>query len=144
MNRGKRWTSEAGETPVGLLLIAPVMMLILATIIGAGRLSEASMAVESAVAAAAREGTVAPDPVSAQANAQTTVAKLLSERGIHCPSHSVNLDATALHNGPGVEGRVVATIQCPVQLGDLLVPGLPGTVMIEREASSPIDSFRGQ
>ena len=144
MTRNGRWEAEAGETSVGLLLIAPVLMLILATIIGAGRLGEASMAVESAVSAAAREGTVAPDPASAQANAQATVSRLLSERGIHCPAHSLSLDASALNNAPGVEGRVVASIQCPVQLGDLLVPGLPGTVMIEREAASPIDSFRGQ
>lgn len=142
--RAQIQADQRGESPVSLLLIAPMIMLILGVIIAAGRIGEATTAVESAVAAAAREATVAIDPVAAQSNAQSTVSQMLTARGIHCPGFTLSLDASALHNAPGVQGAVLAQVQCQVRLADLMVPGLPGSVNITRDASSPVDSFRGR
>ena len=50
--------------------------------------------------------------------------------------------AGALLNAPGVGGEATVTVQCSVQLGDLMVPGLPGTIQIERQVSSPVDTYR--
>lgn len=136
-----RLRQEAGETPVSLILIAPTIGLILMAIFGAGRLAEAQTAVETAAGSAVREVTLATTPGNGAAAAREVVASTLSQRGITCPP-TVTVDAGALLNAPGVGGEATVTVQCSVQLGDLMVPGLPGTIQIERQVSSPVDTYR--
>ena len=57
-------------------------------------------------------------------------------------AYTVSVDAAALLNAPGVDGEASVRVQCQVPLADLLVPGLPGAVTIDREATSPVDTFR--
>ncbi|VWX45213.1 TadE/TadG family type IV pilus assembly protein [Micrococcus sp. 116] len=137
----RRWRAEHGETPVSLIMVMPVIGMILLAIIAAGRVAEAQTAVESAVGAAVREVTLARDPGTGTAAAQSTVSRALSQRGVKCDP-TVSVDAAALLNAPGVDGEASVRVQCQVPLADLLMPGLPGAVTIDREATSPVDTFR--
>ena len=69
------------------------------------------------------------------------MSRALSQRGVRCDP-TVSVDAAALLNAPGVDGEASVRVQCQVPLADLLVPGLPGAVTIDREATSPVDTFR--
>ena len=137
----RRWRAEHGETPVSLIMVMPVIGMILLAIIAAGRVAEAQTAVESAVGAAVREVTLSRDPRTGTAAAYSTVSRALSQRGVKCDP-TVSVDAAALLNAPGVDGEASVRVQCQVPLADLLVPGLPGAVTIDREATSPVDTFR--
>ncbi len=137
----RRLRGEEGESPVTLIGIMPVIGMILLAIIAAGRIAEAQTAVESAVGAAVREATLSRDPGTADANARVAVSRALGQRGIKCdPTVSVN--AAALRNAVGVDGEASVRVQCQVPLSDLLVPGMPGSVSIDRQAVSPVDTYR--
>lgn len=133
--------AEAGESPVSLVMIMPLIGIILLAIFAAGRVAEATTAVESAVGAAVREVTLSRDPGTADAQARATIARGLQQKGIHC-NPTITVDASALLNAPGIGGEATVQVACPVQLADLLVPGLPGSVEIDRTAVSPVDTFR--
>lgn len=138
---GERTREDHGESPVSLVMVAPLIGMLILAAIGAGRLAEAQTAVETAVGSAAREASLALNPGAAAAAAQQTVHRTLDQRGVKCPP-SVSVEAGALLNAPGREGEATVTVQCTVQLSDLLVPGLPGSIHIDRQAVSPVDTHR--
>ena len=51
---------------------------------------------------------------------------------------------TVATNSAGLEpgGTVTVTVTCSVDLGDALLPGVPGTTTLTAEATEPIDAWR--
>lgn len=138
----ERLRSEAGESPVNLILIAPVLALILGLLIAAGRIAGTENAMTAAAASAAREATLADDPWQARAAAGAAAASVLNQRGVSCGGMSLNVDAAALNNAPGVEGNVRVSVNCSVPLADLAVPGVPGVKPMTGSSVSPVDTYR--
>lgn len=142
MSSVRSWMrGERGETSLTLIGMMPVILAVLMLIIAAGRIAQAQTAVESAVSAAAREVTLGTNPGAAEAAARQTVLSTLDQRGYRCPP-TVSVDAAALRNAPGEPGEARVQVQCSLDLSDVLIPGMPGSVQIDREASSPVDTYR--
>lgn len=133
---------EAGESPVSLLIIAPVLVLLIAVVIAVGRIAGTENAVAAAAAAGARDATLADSPWTAQAAASNAAARVLDQQGVHCGGMSLQVDAAALNNAPGVPGNVRVAVHCNVPLADLAVPGMPGTRSMSGTSISPVDTYR--
>lgn len=140
----QRANPEQGDQAVSLILIAPVIMLILGSFIGLGRIALADMEVQTAANAAARAATLSQTQHAAQSSAHATATATLAQRGIRCTNLKINTSTNALNNASNPLATVNTTISCTVNLSDVSVPGLPGTRTITASGKSPVDIHRSK
>jgi Flp pilus assembly protein TadG len=156
-NRSAGRRTEHGSVAVEVAILAPVFILLLGMAVVAGRAVIARNAVDLAAHAAARTASISRTESTARANGETAVEQALAGQGLNCdPAPTVTLtgktpDGSSVELGyafaPERVGElvfVVATVQCTVSLDDLGLPGLPGSISVQREFVSPIDRFRSR
>jgi Flp pilus assembly protein TadG len=142
--RGDR---EAGNAPLELVLIAPVVLALIALLIAAGRTSVAEGSVQAAARDAARQASIARTPQQAIQDASASAQAELAQEGLDCtpaPTVSAPGAATAFGAPLGQPADVTATVTCWVPLSDLVLPGLPGRKRLTASFSSPLDPYRGR
>jgi Flp pilus assembly protein TadG len=139
--RGQRGLSASVE----MAILVPALVVVIALVIGAGRLALARLSVQQWADSAARTATLARDASTAQARAHAVVASDAAGSGTRCVGgHTLAVDAAAFALPVGQPGQVRVTVRCTVPLADLLLPGVPGTILVEGEASSALDRYRGR
>lgn len=130
---------------VEMAILLPALMLVVAMVIGAGRFALARLHVQQWADSAARTATLARDAHSALSRANTVVASDSSGSDLTCTGGwQLTVDTSAFALPVGEPGSVRATVRCPVSLADLLLPGVPGTILVEADASSTLDRYRGR
>jgi len=149
MTRTARWQArpgdpEAGSAAVELAVLTPGLLLIVALIVAAGRVQAGGGAVESAAHAAARAASLSRTQPAGQSAARAAAQASLTGQHLSCTGLSVTVDTAGLDAPLGRPAQVTATVTCRVGLGDLLVPGLPGTVTESRTFASAVDPYRGR
>jgi Flp pilus assembly protein TadG len=128
-----------GSSSVELAVLAPVLLLVFAVVIAAGRLVTAQGAVDQAATAAARAASLATTPAQGTTTAQSTAGDVLTQQGLPCTRPNVTVDTAGLTTPVGTPGTVTARIACTVSFSSLLLPGFPGATTLSGEFSSPID-----
>lgn len=73
--------------------------------------------------------------------AEDAAASNLQTLGVQCVRRDVDADVSALALPAGRQGTVRVGIHCTVSMADLLVPGAPGSVQIDREATEQTNRF---
>lgn len=139
-----RSRNERGAVAVELALLAPVVVLLLTALIFGARLWLARSAVTDAAAVAARSATLARTAGEAEQTGRSAAMRNLSTQGLTCSPSSVSLDLGAFAIPAGQPARVTARVSCTVPMGDLVLPGIPGSVTIDVSASSALDTYRGR
>lgn len=135
---------QKGAVSVEFAIVVPALVLIIGLLVAAGRLAHARVAVQQWADSAARTASIARDAGSARSRAHTVVSSDAAQTGVRCGGGwSLDLDAGAFALPAGRAGAVGATVRCPVPLADL-VPGLPGSILVEGHASSTLDRYRGR
>lgn len=140
--RRRRPVGQRGSMSLELAVLAPSLLLLLSFAIWAGRTQIADNAVEEAARAAAREASIALDPDSATAAAQSEVSASIAAGDLHCQSWDAQVDTAGFTTPVGEPGEVTVTVTCTVGMADLLAPGLPGAVTVDASFTSPVDSYR--
>ncbi len=138
---------QAGNAPLELVLIAPVVLALIGLVIAAGRTSIAQGSVQAAARDAARQASIARTPQQAERSALSTAQAELAQEGLNCsPAATVSLPdlQSAFGTLPGQPAVVTAVVSCQVPLSDLVVPGLPGTRILYAKFSSPLDPYRAR
>ncbi|WP_375424846.1 TadE family protein [uncultured Friedmanniella sp.] len=138
----RRHGSERGSATIEAVIIVPALMVFAALVLAAGRVTIAHQSVELAAAEAARSASLARSPAEAQAQGAAAASAALDDRRLDCRSRSVLVDAANLSAPLGTAGQVTTRVVCVVDLSDVAVPGLPGTVTIDARAASPVDQYR--
>lgn len=133
---------ERGSATLELVIVAPVMILILAGIVAAGRIGLTQQAVQTVAYDAARAASISRDAGSARTAAQEVAALSMASNNLNCSTSSVDISTAGFGVAVGTKAVVDATILCTVQLSDIALPGIPGAFTITREATSPIDQYR--
>jgi Flp pilus assembly protein TadG len=128
---------ETGSVVLETVLLAPVLILILAAVIGGARVTLAHQRVDSAAAQAARAASTAASPGMATMVARQAALAALSTGGQDCTRMSVWVDLGDFRPGGSVSVRVA----CTAELGSG-VPGLSGRRTISASGSEAIDTFR--
>ena len=75
---------EAGNAPLELIILAPIVIALIGLMIGAGRTTMAQGAVDAAARDAARQASLARTEAGAQAAAQLSAGAELAQDGLHC------------------------------------------------------------
>ncbi len=135
---------DAGSATLELVIWAPVLLLIAAVVVLAGRVAQATQTVEVAAAEAARAASAAPSQVAARSRAAAAAGATLASAGLRCTSTTVDVDTSQWSRPAGTAARVSATIGCRLGLADLSVPGVPGHKAISATASSALDRYRAR
>jgi Flp pilus assembly protein TadG len=125
-------------------MVVPVLVLLFGLVVGGARTWLARGAVEQAAAAAARGVSQARTPGEAGRIARDLAAAQAAVGGLRCERWAVDVDAAALTAAPGQPGSVGAAVTCSVPLGDVLVPGWPGTLDVRATATAVVDRYRGR
>ena len=128
---------DRGSAAVGVVLLTPVVLGLLAFAVLAGRVGTAHQDVVSAAQAAARAASLRQLGPAASADAQAAAATTLQGAGIACASTDVAIEIAD-------QGRQFAvTVTCDVELADLVDLALPGRTTITATARAPVDTYRG-
>jgi Flp pilus assembly protein TadG len=136
------YAGERGDAALETVIGVPAFALFILLIIFAGRVAIARQAVGSAAAEAARSASIARTQPAAAAAAQGAAAATLADQGLQCRSTSITVDTTGFAVPAGTPARVAARVVCAVDLADLAVAWIPGTLTVESSMDSPIDTFR--
>ena len=147
------WRSAAGKAAddrglaaLELVILAPVIVLLIGFMIAAGRTSIAQGAIDAAARAAARQASVAQNLGAAQAAAYAGAREALLGDGLNCQPTVVRLPGVrgAFGSQVGQSVEIHAFVACRVQLSDLVIPGIPGSIRLTASFSSPLDPFRSR
>ena len=136
---------DHGSATTELVLIMPVLVLFLFLVVAAGRLTDAKSDVVSAASDAARAASLQTNGADAAVQAQNIAEDSVAGEGIEC-INGVDV-ALELRRRPGCfspGATVEATVTCDVDLSDLALLAMPGTVTVTEHAWEPIDAYRSQ
>lgn len=138
-----RHGSQRGLAPATeLVIIFPALILLLGVIVGGSRIWFARSVVTDAAYSGARAASIERDAEQADVAGRTATTQRLDMRGITCLRTRVDLDLAGFGVPAGTPASVTEQIRCRVAIGNVLVPGMPGSMMITGHGSSPIDSYR--
>jgi Flp pilus assembly protein TadG len=132
---------DDGNAALELVVLAPVILFLLGLVIAAGRTSIARGAMDAAARDAARQASISLTPAAAQAAAQSSAQAALSQDGLDCIP-AVHVVTSQFGNQVGTPATVTAIVRCRVPLADLVVPGMPGSMLLTSNFTSPLDPFR--
>ena len=138
----QRFRGERGSATIEAVIVVPAFMLFVALIVCAGRYAVARQVVESAAAESARSASIARTHGAATRDARTAATRSLHDQQLRCASQQVRVDTSGFETPAGTPASVTATISCVVDIGDLTLPGIPGTRVITASVTSPIDTYR--
>lgn len=134
---------DRGSIGLELALITPVLFVLTGFVIGIGRIAEADSRVEAAARDAARAASLA-DPSNYEKAAEVAGGATLLIDGLSCRDSGVRVTSYQDDGpGPGVD-RVTVVVRCTASLGDIAVPGLPGSTVLEASFSAPLDPYRSR
>lgn len=144
MTPAMRGDRERGSAVIEAVIAIPAFVLFVVVIIAAGRVAMAHQSVEAAAAESARSASLARTAGEAQAKATAAGAQTLVNQGLQCVSTTVTVDTSGFAVPVGSPAQVSATVTCAVDLGDLTMTGLPGTITVDVTVGSPLDTYRGR
>ncbi|GAA2917273.1 pilus assembly protein [Streptomyces erythrogriseus] len=135
---------DEGSVAIEAAIVVPPLIMFLCLAIAGGRLVTSGAKIDAAAEDAAREASIHRTAASAQSAAQAAAAESLDDQGITCASSSVTIDTSGLSVPVGQVGTVTVTVNCTVNLSDLLLPGVPGSKSLTSTATSVVDAFRSR
>lgn len=133
---------ERGDMAVEAAIGAPVFLLLIGVVIFGGRVAMTDQAVDAAAAEAARAASISRSAGQAHAQAQAQAGASLTNHGLECLTRSVVVDTSGFTAPVGTPATVTVTVTCQVDLGDLVVPGVPGSRTSTATVTSPLDTYR--
>ncbi|MFG3065035.1 TadE family protein [Streptomyces sp. NPDC048231] len=138
----KRARGDEGSVALEAAIIMPSLIMFVCLAIAGGRLVTSGTKIDAAAEDAAREASLHRTAASAQQAAHQAATETLTDQGITCASTHVTVDTGGLTVAIGQVGTVTVTVNCTVNLSDLLLPGVPGTRTLTSRATSIVDQYR--
>lgn len=140
----RRRGDDEGSVAIEAAIVVPPLIMFVCLAIAGGRLVTSGAKIDAAAEDAAREASIHRTAASAQSAAQAAAAESLDDQGIACASSSVTIDTSGLSVPVGQVGTVTVTVNCTVNLSDLLLPGVPGSKSLTSTSTSVVDAFRSR
>ncbi|MFC1419564.1 TadE family protein [Streptacidiphilus cavernicola] len=142
---GRTPAAEQGSFAIEAAILVPSLLLFLLLVIAAGRVQTARGVVDAAAREGARSASLARTTDAAVQNARDTAATTLHQEGVSCRDQQVaQVDTSDFAPRLGQTGEVTVTVRCTVSLGDLSVPGLPGSITVTSSFTSVVDAYRAR
>lgn len=112
--------TESGSAAVEMVMVAPVMLLLIATIVAAGRIVSTKTSLESVAREAARVASMSSSPVSAELAARLRADEVAEQLGLDKQLLRLEIHAGHFERGSPVTARA----SYDMRLGDLPAFGL--------------------
>lgn len=136
---------ERGSIAIEAAILTPALLLFLLLVIASGRIETAKGVVDAASRDAARSASLARTPDAAVAAAQDSASVTLDQEGVSCQDGQLaKVDTSQFAPALGEAGEVTVTVSCTVQLADVAVSGLPGSLTMTSSFTSVVDGFRAR
>ena len=135
---------QSGSATVEITMLIPALLLTLGLLIVGGRVWFARTTVNEAAHSAARAASLARSASEAAAAGRSAGAQSLATGGLRCASTAVEVNTAAFAVPVGTPATVNSTVRCRVGFGDLLLPGLPGSIDLEAAGASAVDTYRSR
>lgn len=137
--RRRRWhPGDRGTVATELVLVVPVLVVLLLTVVYAGRVTRAQTLVREAASRAARAASLRQTEAAAAGDARAVALANLGGSRVSCSTVSVTVDADLR---PG--GSVAVTVRCTADLDGLGLLGVPGSRTLTATATQVVDTWRG-
>lgn len=133
---------ERGSAAIEAVIGVSAFVMLGSMVIAGGRVAITQQAIEASAAEAARVASIARDAGAARSTAEARGLASLANQDVPCTRQTVLVDTTGFAAALGTAAEVHATVICVVDLSDVALPGVPGSLTIERTMSSPIDAYR--
>ena len=130
-------SSDRGSLSLELTLLVPVLLVVVAFIVGAATLGRVRADLDDAAWEAARAASLARSGTDADAAARQAVERRLAGERWSCGSQLVNVDTANLEPG----GTVEVEVSCDVRLADAGL-FLPGATHLRSAAAEPLERYR--
>ncbi|TXS61395.1 pilus assembly protein [Streptomyces sp. me109] len=137
-----RHRTDEGSVAIEAAIVLPSLIMFLCLALAGGRIVTSEAKIDAAAEDAAREASIHRTAAAAQSAAHAAAVESLADQGIACSSTSVHVDAGGPTVPVGQVGTVTVTVDCTVQLSDLLLPGAPGARTLTSTATSVVDLYR--
>ena len=135
---------EAGSVAVEIALLAPALVLVLALLVAGGRLWFARTTVVEAAQTSARAASLARTPGEGSAAGGEAGRQSMTTAGLRCATSSVEVSVAAFAVPVGTPATVTSDVTCRVAFGDLLLPGMPGSIQLDARGSAALDTYRAR
>jgi Flp pilus assembly protein TadG len=129
---------KEGSMTVELVVLTPVIVLFALMAVAMGRYETVREQMIGAARAAAEASSVATSAGEAQSTASSAAMQSLEGVSQSCEGLQISTDTNDFTPG----GSVKVSVTCEVSFADLLVPGMPGSMVIRAVESAPIDPYR--
>ena len=110
----------------------------------AGGIPAASVPGGAAASAAARAAALERTVPAAERAADEALTVALAENNVACRRVSTVVEASGVARFLGEVGTVSVQVTCAVELSDVSLPGVPGTVSVTATRDAPVDPLRGR
>jgi Flp pilus assembly protein TadG len=140
----QRRRDQNGSAAVEITMLVPALLITLGLLVVGGRVWFARTTVNEAAHASARAASLARSADEAVAAGRSAGSQSLTTGGLRCDSTTVEVNAAAFGVPVGTPATVTATVSCRVRFGDLLLPGLPGSVDLEASGATALDTYRSR
>lgn len=133
---------QRGSLSVEMVILVPAFVLMLGLMIAGGRLWVARTTVTEAAYSGARAASLARSATQAGDDGRQAVIEQLDTKGVTCLSRSINVDTGAFSVPVGQPATISTEVNCRIGFGDLLLPGMPGSISVDGKAQSALDTYR--
>ncbi|GAA4901970.1 hypothetical protein GCM10025789_20760 [Tessaracoccus lubricantis] len=140
MRGGERGLAVSVEAAV----VLPALVLFIGLLLTLARVALADQHVGAAAAAGARAASLERSAAVAQSSAESAVGSALEQRNVACRTTAVVADAAGVARELGTHAEVSVAVTCAVELADVSLPFVPGTISVTAERTSPVDPLRGK
>ena len=135
---------DRGSVAVELALLTPALVLVLGLLVAGGRLWFARTTVVEASQTAARAGSLARSAAAAANRGAEAAQQSMATAGLRCAGSSVRIGTAAFDVPVGTPATVTSDITCRVSFGDVLLPGMPGSIELSGRGSAALDTYRAR
>jgi Flp pilus assembly protein TadG len=129
---------------VELVIIVPGLIMILGLLLAGSRIWLSRAVADDAAYSAARAASLARSPGAAQSDGVSQGLAALDRRGLDCRDRRVSVDTSGFAVAVGTPATITASVTCDVDLSDLLVPGLPGSMRLTGSGAAALDTYRAR
>lgn len=129
---------------VEIALLAPALVLVLGLLVAGGRLWFARTTVVEAAQASARAASLARGAGEAAAVGTDAGRQSMTTAGLRCATSSVHVSTAAFAVPVGTPATLTSDITCDVPFGDVLLPGMPGSLHLTGRGSAALDTYRAR
>lgn len=138
-----RRRSQHGLAPATeLVIVVPAVMLLLGLVVAGGRIWFARSAVNEAAYSGARAASIERSAQAAESAGRNAAHAELGHHSLPCRTRSVRTDVAGFSVPIGQPAHVGTAVRCRVSFGDLLVPGIPGSITFHKTATAALDTYR--